>query len=261
VYIDQWLAEKGWLAYDRRRAGGRELVRQAGRLLKRRLPNGLVRQARQSFPRLRTLDWSRTQAYAGLPSEYGIFLNVRGREPAGSVEPAGYEALRTDIIAALRDWRDPRTGRPVMAAVYRREELYRGPFVTNAPDIVFELLPGYKVSHMPYRGELLDDVSGQPDGFHEREGIFAMSGPGIQAGAQVARARIEDVLPTLLYALDLPVPDDLDGRVLLDIFGRPVRFQPVAQAEGQAETRAYSEEEEALLVERLKGLGYLDDGS
>jgi len=265
VYLNDWLAQRGWLAYDRRRASGWEMLRWVGSRVKRWVPGSLIVKARRALPLLKTFDWSRTRAYAGLPTEYGIFLNVRGREPAGTVELSGYETLRTEIIEALRGWCDPRTGEPITKVVYRREELYTGPFVTQAPDIIFELRRGYRVSDLTGRGDALGDVSYEPWGFHEREGIFGMSGPGIEASLSPEQASIQDIMPTLLYALGLPVPDDLDGHTLLEIFTpawrdeHPLRFQHTADQEMSSETdHAYSVAEEASIAERLKGLGYLE---
>jgi predicted AlkP superfamily phosphohydrolase/phosphomutase len=265
VHLSDWLARQGWLTYDRRRVGGWEVLRWIGSRVKRWLPGTLISRARQALPLLHTLDWSRTWAYAGLPTEYGIFLNVRGREPAGIVEPTGYETLRTEILEALRAWCDPRTGQPIMKAVYRREELYTGPFVTQAPDIVFELRRGYRVSDLTGRMDLLGDVSQEPWGFHEREGIFGMRGPGIETGVELKQASIQDMMPTLLYTLGLPVPDDLDGRVLLDIFtsawrgDHPLHFCHTGEVDmGSKVAQPYSVAEEALVAERLKGLGYLE---
>jgi predicted AlkP superfamily phosphohydrolase/phosphomutase len=265
VYLNDWLAQHGWLAYNRRRASGWEVLRWIGSRVKRWAPGLLISKAQQAFPLLNTLDWGRTWAYAGLPTEYSIFLNVRGREPAGIVEPSGYETLRTEIIEALREWCDSRTGQPITKAVYRREELYTGPFVTQAPDIIFELQRSYRVSDLTGRGDVLGDISQEPWGFHEREGIFGMSGPGIEAKAKSKPASIQDIMPTLLYALGLPVPDDLDGRTLLEIFTlawraeHPLHSQHVAEAERNSKvTHPYSVAEEALVAERLKGLGYLE---
>ena len=265
VHINEWLAARGWLAYDRYRTGGREILRRVGRFLEPWLPSSIMQRGRQTLPKLGTLDWARTQAYAGLPSEYGIFLNLQGREPAGIVKEADYADLRDRIIEALREWRDPRQDKTIMKRVYRREEIYHGPYVAAAPDIVFELQPGYKVSHLPFQGDLVQDVSHQPHGFHEREGIFAISGPGIPSETKIAGSAIEDVMPTLLYALGLPIPDDLDGRVLREAFtgawtsDHPVRYRSALQGEGVGEPRhQYSPEDEAAIAEHLKGLGYLE---
>ncbi len=265
VHLSDWLAQQGWLAYDRRRIGGWEALRWIGSHTKRWLPSTLKRKTHRALPLLRTLDWNRTWAYAGLPTEYGIFLNVRGREPAGIVEPAAYEPLRTEIIAALCEWRNPQSGQPIMKTVYRREELYTGPFVSQAPDVIFELERGYRVSDLTGRGALFSDISREPWGFHEREGIWAMSGPGIKSGIKGDGTCIPDVMPTLLYALNLPVPDDVDGRVLLKLFApawqvdHPLYSQHAVQAEVDTQaSHPFSAKEEALIEERLKGLGYLE---
>jgi hypothetical protein len=72
-------------------------------------------------------------------------------------------------------------------------------------------------------------------------------------------------MPTLLYALGLPIPDDLDGRALLELFNpawqadHPIISQHLAEAETTPEAaRPYSIEEEALIAEHLRGLGYLE---
>jgi predicted AlkP superfamily phosphohydrolase/phosphomutase len=264
VYLSDWLAQRGWLAYDRRRIGGWEALRWVGSRVKRWLPGSLKSRARRALPLLGTLDWSRTRAYPGLPTENGVFINVRGREPAGIVEPGDYEALRTDIITALREWRDGRTGEPVMTAVYRREDLYSGPFVDDASDVIFEPERGYRVSDLTGRGSLLGEIS-EPWGFHEREGIYGMSGPGIVAAQTLGEVDIMDVMPTLLYALGLPVPDDLDGRALLEIFSpdwrslHPLQTEPGTAGGVERETdTVFTAEDAELIEERLKGLGYLD---
>jgi predicted AlkP superfamily phosphohydrolase/phosphomutase len=224
-----------------------------------------MRRARGSFTMLQTLDWAHTQAYPGLPSENGIFLNVQGREPAGLVRSDDYEPLRSEIIVALQAWTDPRRSQPVMAAVHRREEVYHGPYVDRAPDIVFEPRPGYKVTHLPGEGALLSDVSAALHGFHEREGIFMAVGPGIRAGALAEAPSIEDVAPTVLYLLGLSVPEDMDGRVLTELFplellaARPVQRGAAGKAGPETPSRSpYSEAEARQIEHRLRDLGYLE---
>jgi len=237
VHLNDWLARHGWLHYWR---------------------------AKQSAPLLTTFDWQRTWAYSGLPTEDGIFLNVRGREPAGLVTAAEYETLRDEIMAALREWLDPNTGRPVLKRVYRREEVYGGPFTEQAPDILFEPEEGYRISEWKARSGILEPVS-EPWGIHKREGILGVSGPGIDPQALPNRPSIQDVAPTILYALGLPLPDDLDGEVLEDIFTAGWRSEHEIQYQRPVETvqastlPPYSAEEETAIAARLRGLGYLDE--
>ena len=264
VYLNEWLARQGWLHYNRGRASGWDLLRSVGRHVKKWLPGSFVWRAKQAL--FKTLDWSQTWAYAGLPTENGIFLNVRDREPAGIVERGKeYERIREEIIAALREWRDPWTGSPVAVRVYRREEVYKGPYTECAPDIVFELQRGYRVSEWKARGQVLEDASQWGWGIHEREGILVISGPGVKPGARLKGVDIQDVLPTLLYALGLPIPRDIDGRVLSEVFTSswcstyPIRYQPVPRRGKERRVGAsYSFEDEKLVADRLRGLGYLE---
>lgn len=265
VYLNDWLAQHGWLHYNQKYARGWDLLRLTGSRIKRWLPSSLFWKAKQALPLFKTLDWTKTWAYAGLPTENGIFLNVRGREPAGIIERGSeYERIREEIIAALKEWRDPWTGSPVMLRVYRREDVYKGPYTERAPDIVFELQPGYRVSEWKARGGVLEDASRWPWGIHEREGIFAMSGPGIMPGTKIDQATIQDVAPTLLYALGLPIPDDMDGQVMLHIFtsswrsSHPTRYRPAPQERARWSETPYSPEDEERIANRLRGLGYLN---
>ena len=218
VHLNHWLVNKGWLEFSQLRAGNRELLRRLGRVIRPLLPASLMRTARASFTVLQTIEWAHTQAYAGLPSEYGIFLNLHGREPSGVVEQTEYESVRDTILHALQTWTDPRSGTEIIDAAYRREEIYSGPYVEKAPDILFEFVPGYRVAHLPFQGDILQDVSAQPWGFHERAGVYGIRGPGIKASGSQLRIGIEDIMPTLLYALGLPVPTGLDGKVRLELF-------------------------------------------
>jgi predicted AlkP superfamily phosphohydrolase/phosphomutase len=268
VHLNHWLAQAGWLAFDRQRAGSRELLRRVGRVLKRFLPNGWMRRARASFSILQTLDWSQTVAYAGLPSEYGIFINLQGREPAGTVAPAEYEALRSAIMAKLLAWEDPRSGQRIVVAAHRREDLYTGPYVARAPDIIIEFLPGYHIAYLPYQGDILMDVQAQPWGFHEPAGFFGFSGPGILPTSEPQQGRIEDIMPTLLYALGLPLAAELDGRARTGWFGaawqeaHPLQQAPPLAASAAAAPGApaavYSGLESEQLAKRLRDLGYLN---
>jgi predicted AlkP superfamily phosphohydrolase/phosphomutase len=80
------------------------------------------------------VDWNRTKAYSlGLG---GIFVNLRGREGKGIVKPgAEYEEVRKQIMAGIREFRDPDTGNPVIQGAYRREDIFHGPETADAADI------------------------------------------------------------------------------------------------------------------------------
>src|SRR5439155_13396982 len=143
---------------------------------------------------------------------------LRDREPEGIVPPETYEAARARVVAALTDWHDE-GGRPVVERVWRREELYHGPFVEHAPDLLLELAPvdGYSPSCLRSAGpgpalrrlSVAEHGGGKGrgmNGAHRRDGLFVLAGDGVRRAA-LPTADIVDVLPTLLALAGLPVPD------------------------------------------------------
>jgi predicted AlkP superfamily phosphohydrolase/phosphomutase len=169
----------------------------------------------------RPIDWSQTQAAAGSPASEGIWINLKGRDPEGIVEPGeDYEALRTRIAAELLALRDPQSGGSIVNAVYRREELYAGPFLDWLPDLVFDLGDGpYLASDAPLAARVLEPLPRDVlQGRHRPLGVLLACGAGIRPGYHVEGARIVDVTPTVLYTLGLPIPDDVDGRPLVELF-------------------------------------------
>ncbi|MFQ6001240.1 MAG: alkaline phosphatase family protein, partial [Anaerolineae bacterium] len=213
------------------------------------------------------IDWSRTKAYSGSPATQGIYINLQGREPGGIVERGReYEEIRDFIIDELSRLRDPDTEAPVVERAYRKEEIYNGPFLSQLPDVVFSLdgqpfLASDDASTGPFLERIPRNHLG---GRHKPDGVFLALGADIREGGTIERARIIDVAPTILYAMGLPIPRDMDGKVLLETFApkyreaQPIRYENVRSTEREGESEAtYSEEEVAEIEERLKGLGYL----
>ncbi|MGE5139580.1 MAG: alkaline phosphatase family protein, partial [Rudaea sp.] len=281
VYLNKYFAQRGLLAY---RAKGGSPLGAAMRAGVRRLNNPLVHAVKQRafeiLPGLKgdlhysmaygNIDWSRTRAYA-VGTMGNIYLNLRGREPHGAVEPGEYESTRDDVIAAMRALSDPETGRSIFDAVYCREEIYQGPALKEAPDVVGLIDGPYHVAAVDWRGEgagrqvvqkltggqllFVSDTSGQ----HRMDGILAAAGPAVRAGARFEQPpRLIDVAPTILQILGEPVPSDMDGRVLIEMLSQAgaVEFSSPEQGEKEA-SGAYTKEEARAIEERLAGLGYL----
>jgi predicted AlkP superfamily phosphohydrolase/phosphomutase len=278
-HTNAWLRDMGWLvpagaSWARlsnalRRALG--LLRQHfpfEERLRRRLPAQVVDNVRQVSMNIAGVNWSRTRAYRFPmyhPAE-GIEINLRGRQPEGVVEPGEeFNTLREEIIAALAQLRDPVGSTPIADKVYRREELYRGPYRSIAPDIVFVAAPDYKadsgllgafVGPTPLAG--LDKYSG----LHTLDGIFIARGRSVRRGYTVTHMEIADVAPTILYELDEVIPGDVDGHVRTDVFVPSVsRRRPKHQAkaeQGADVSAALSEEEEQQMRDKLRALGYLE---
>jgi predicted AlkP superfamily phosphohydrolase/phosphomutase len=278
-----WLAEQGLFAAAGVRAGlamgfasaGLRAAREGAKALgltepiKRGLAPLLGRAAQRARALADAVDWTATRAYY-TPLFYpaaGIHLNVRGRQTAGLVEPgADNEALRDRLLVALRELRDPRGGAPVVEEAYRREELYEGEHVQDAPDIVFVTDPVYQTWSRVTSPFLDAPRPGAHDwhGDHRMDGVLCLTGPGVfRAGARLEGASVMDVAPTLFHSAGLPVPCDMDGRVLEEAFESDFR-QAQAVRRGAAldgsflPPREYSEAEEAGIRAALQGLGYIE---
>jgi predicted AlkP superfamily phosphohydrolase/phosphomutase len=164
------------------------------------------------------VDWSRSYAYAlGLG---GIYLNLRGRERQGIVEE-GTEAeqVRRAIQSGLGETVDQPSGCRAIHSVLRREDLYRGAYVANAPDLLVNFCPGFRVSWQTAVGgfatSLIEDNTRRWSGDHI---IDPEQVPGIlfaNRGLKRDRASILDLAPTILNHLGVPVPETMEGVSLI----------------------------------------------
>lgn len=212
------------------------------------------------------INWEKTKAFSASRTQQGIYINLKGRQPQGIVEPGReYEAIRELLIAELRMLSDPETGKPMVNEVFRREEVYDGPFLTYAPDIMFLLQGGRYQADDILSKEIFEDCSSKMTGTHRMEGVVAVKGRKIKKKWQIKNANMIDLAPTILYSLGMPVPDDMDGKVLIDIFtgdfvaAHSVQYTKAPYSEiGKGEDAAYSAEEADLMSQKLKDLGYFD---
>jgi len=176
------------------------------------------------------------------------------------------EIVLEQIIEALRAISDPDSGEPLFSAVYRPGELYAGPFVDEAPDIVGDnyssgwsvasALPG--LHRRPWRFFLTDERLTYGD--HSRNGIYIFSGRDFRCLEMRGRADLLDIPATLLYLYDVPQPDDYDGSPLLEAFiasERPLRYQQGDERKRGIASVGYAESEEMEVLERLSQLGYI----
>ncbi len=211
------------------------------------------------------LDWTRTLAYAATPSSQGI--NIVERVP-GSDAPLPEDVrarISVDLAAALMELRHPETGEPLIAEVWTREQAFVGPFEGLGPDLTIVLADGGTISILP--SETIVARREQVRGHHRWEGIFLAAGPGIRAGETAAELSIVDVAPLVLHRLGLGVPDDMAGRLPVEILEpeelsrRPPRTVAAAPAPAPAAMPANLElqpEEQAAVMERLRALGYVE---
>ncbi|MBN1765044.1 MAG: alkaline phosphatase family protein [Sedimentisphaerales bacterium] len=177
-----------------------------------------VKEGQRDKKHLAGIDWSQTRAFAiGLS---GIFLNLKGRESQGIVEP-GEEAarLRDEISEKLLELHDPLRDTKAIKQVYNALKIYKGPFKTEAPDLLVGFEIGYRASWETAIGEVTDDI------FHDNtkawsgdHGIDHSLVPGVlfcnrKIGNE--NPRIMDIGPTVLDMFGVDVPAYMDGLPLM----------------------------------------------
>jgi predicted AlkP superfamily phosphohydrolase/phosphomutase len=206
------------------------------------------------------IDWSRTRAYA-IGARGGIFINLQGREAAGIVPPADYEPLRDWIIQHVNQIRTP-SGELAIANACRREDVYGGPYLDRAPDVVTVTEELGFLVRATIGDQVIEPNPQTISGLHRSEGMLFLHGPGVRAGAELRDASIVDVLPTLLFYMELGIPDDLDGKPLVGtalpeyLQAQPPRTVSPLGPRTRGEDGTSDERDDAL-VETLTALGYL----
>lgn len=253
-HVNAWLAKKGYLFWS-----------EAASQEKPEALLGVGQVARHTW----MLDWMKTKAFATTPTSNGIYIAVDHKGDGSGVPPSEYLAFRARIVEEVKQVRSPEDGEPIVIHAYTRDEVFEGPAGSLGPDITLVMRDGGLVSILP--GEEI--VSQRPvvSGAHRPEGIFGARGPGIKKGFDAGELSILDITPTILYSLGMPVYRDLEGRVPTEIFEESMMEQkPIEKStastsgeeevEKPAETEAaeMSEEDERVVMERLRELGYIE---
>jgi predicted AlkP superfamily phosphohydrolase/phosphomutase len=145
-----------------------------------------------------------------------IYINLKGREPQGIVDPADYEKTQQQIIDALLTYVDPVTGmRPVSLALTKQDARILGLYGELVGDVIYALYPWYSGQH----GNILPTAEW---GVGSLKGLLSFTGPGIKKGYRMERnCNLIDVVPTICYLMDLPVPAQAEGAVLYQAFKNP----------------------------------------
>ena len=219
------------------------------------------RLAQSAFLSAKHIDWSKTVAYA--QGNFGqIFLNIKGRQPNGCVDPADAPALIEKIKERLMMLKHPETGEPLVEKVYGRQDLYNGPLIEMGPDLTVVLKDwNYRTIglHEFTTHKTISPAFG-PTGDHRLEGMIVGVGPVFENGASPDGACLLDIAPTILHLLGVPVPDDMDGRVLTELlkpeFRNSMQLQESVISDS-IDSGSMNADEEALIQQRLADLGYL----
>ena len=169
-----------------------------------------------------SIDWDRTKAFF-LPSDHFqgyISINLKGREPRGIIHPgAEYEETCNQLCQQLQRLVNPETGKPAVKAAVHISKIYHGKNFHLLPDVVIQWAEDGPINRL-YHPEF-GVISGQYEELrkseHSADGFMIAAGKHIKKAAAVTGTSTMDLAPTILYLMGQPVPNDLDGRVLLEL--------------------------------------------
>lgn len=168
-------------------------------------------------PLLDDVDWEHTLAYVPSMSGYGaayadVFLNV-------DMDAERIAELSEDLKRKV----DPKTGKPLIDAIYTTEVYGTGPYAP--PEQHLLLLPTDGITFNMRLGnkwlwndEFVNRDAKKRRGSHQKEGVLYAYGAGIKQGCKAANAEVYDLVPTVLHSMGLPMPYEFDGRVLHELF-------------------------------------------
>jgi predicted AlkP superfamily phosphohydrolase/phosphomutase len=192
------------------------------------------------------VNWSKTKVWSEGGYYARVFLNVKGREPLGLIEPGDYERFRDDVKARLEATVDDK-GQPLGTLVFRPEEAYRD--VRNvAPDLIvhFGALAWRSIGGVGYPTiHIQENDTGPDDCNHAQHGSFVLASSNNPLQGEIEGAHLLDIAPTLLELGGYDVPPTMQGRSLV-----------AGQAVGTTNS-GYSASDEDIVRERLSGLGYI----
>lgn len=165
------------------------------------------------FKQVKT-DWSKTRA--AMQRACHIYVNLKGRDPDGIVEPEDYETVRQEIIDCLMTYVDPKTGkRPFTMALRREDARPWGMYGELAGDVIYAVEPWVGGQH----GNILPTAEW---GLGSIKALFSLHGPGIKKGVVLDRTVwITDLVPTICHLMNLPLPSHAEGAIIYQAFEDP----------------------------------------
>jgi predicted AlkP superfamily phosphohydrolase/phosphomutase len=255
--MDRILQDLGYLEFGRGSFAFNLIRWGPGRRIARRVYDLLKLHGKISIP-ASPIEWSKTRAYTSVVSTgEGVSVNLKGREPQGTVEKRDYEKMREEVAGALNDFSDPETGDAPIRRIYRKEEVLSGPYLDTAPDLLLVPAPLYSLTHARAAVQEADWLSGD----HRLEGVLVAVGPEVTPGPLTEPAHLIDLGPTSLAALGVPSAIPRDGRVLRRLVGDGVDMRVLegGKTEGAKKGQAgLTSDEENEIEEHLRGLGYVE---
>ncbi len=211
-----------------------------------------------------SIDWSNSLAY--FVGHGQLWVNLLGREPQGAVHPQDeYAEVCDSLIRALpARLRDSVTGEQVVERVYRKDEIYGGDYLFCAPDLIVQFMPGYAPSQRSARLEFDEQIFSGPSaqvadiaGMHPQQmkGCLLAAAPSLKVGVSLSEpVALTAFAPTLLHALGVKY-SDMDSAAVEALFS-PAYLETHAIRSGR-QSQELSDEDEELVIGRLRDLGYI----
>ncbi len=193
------------------------------------------------------VNWEKTRVWSEGGYYARIFLNVKGREPNGVIEPEDYETFRDEMKAKLEATVDDK-GNPMGTLVFKPEEVYRN-VNRIAPDLIvhFGGLYWRSIGGVGYPGFHIQENDTGPDGCnHAQFGAFILAASNNPLQGEISGAHLLDIAPTLLELGGYDIPSSMQGKSLLQ-----------GKTKTPDDDSGISQDEEEIIKERLKGLGYI----
>ena len=174
VFLNQWLKENNWLQFISDKPSSLKDMHPA------------------------------TKAYSLIPGR--IFINLKGREQSGQVKPGNdYEDTRNQLIESLSDLKDPETGQKIISKVVKREEIYEGPHIDKAADLIAIPVDGYDLKGNVDKDSLFG--RSQLTGMHTYDDAFLYI-----KGKKIIEKNFDicALAPTILTFMGIPIPAHFD---------------------------------------------------
>ena len=221
-YPNAWLTKLGYLSHKKGKSHSSMMGKvrtiqfnTAMRILSRMIPNFLVQKGIKTLEKhsnsfnFESIDWDKSKLYATIS---GIHVNTDLGEER--------KTLLLDISRKLKELEDPETGKKLDVKVYQREDIFNGRHVDKLPDIVYSI-EDYAYEPFASFEPILPVQSFRKEyrGWHREAGVLIAHGPDIDTG-NIREASIMDLAPTILHLFNCPIPRDMDGRVIKEIFKR-----------------------------------------
>ena len=208
------------------------------------------------------VDWNNTVAYAPSAAANGIHIRVATAPGQTGIAPENYREFVAKLTRRLLELRHPTSGQPLLQKVLHRDDVFTGQYRESAPDLTLVMSDHGFVSVL-HQLPVIEQRQ-VPIGTHAPDGIFIATGPGIRRSVRMEPLDIVDIAPTLLYSLGLDVPESLDGEIIRGCFeaehlrSNPPRRVASVQADVETSGTDIDEEEEGLVMDRLRALGYIE---